>query len=86
MKKQNIFTVILVGIIIFLVVGITYAWYTWTSENINYQGSSDCFDILFTKGENIGSDQEKASLIPSDTYEGGLSSTFKINMKINQNY
>lgn len=81
MKKQNVFTVILVGIIIFLVVGITYAWYTWTSENINYQGRSNCFDILYVKGDNIGSDQENATLVASDTYSGGLSTTFKINIK-----
>lgn len=80
MKKENIATVLLVVIIIFLVAGITYAWYTWVSENTNYQGGSDCFNILYLKGNDIGSDQENATLVASETYEGGLSSTFKINI------
>lgn len=79
MKKENVFTILLVVGIIFLVAGITYAWYTWVSANNNYQGSSECFDILYAKGNDIGSDQEKAILMPSDDYQGGLSSTFKIN-------
>ncbi|MBQ8192910.1 MAG: hypothetical protein IJZ46_02430 [Bacilli bacterium] len=79
MKREKILTVALVLVIIILVVGITYAWYTWVSNNMNYQGGSECFDVLYAKGDDIGSDQDNAILMPSDTYEGGLSSTVKIN-------
>lgn len=79
MKKENIFTVLFVVVIIVLIAGITYAWITWTSDAANYQGSSDCFNVLYEKGNDIGSDQNNAVLFASDTYEGGLSSTFKIN-------
>lgn len=79
MKKGNIVTIVLVSIIIALVIGISYAWYTWISDKKKLTGESECFEILYAKGENIGSDQELAVLMPSSTYTGGLSSTFKFN-------
>lgn len=81
MKKENIVTTVLIITIIALVAGISFAWYIWTSEKFNNTGGSECFDILYVKGQDIGSDQNRAVLMPSDTYSGGLSSTVKINMK-----
>ena len=78
-KKNTIFSIILVITIIFLVVGITYAFYTWSSDNIKYTGSSECFKVFYLKGDDIGSNENNITLMPSYTYNGGLSSTFKIN-------
>ena len=78
MKSKFITSVLIVVIIVILVVGITFAYITWQSSNINNTGNSECFDILYVKGTDIGSDQNKATLMPSDDYAGGLSSTVKI--------
>lgn len=80
MKRDKVITVILVIVIIVLTLGLSYAWYTWISDKNNYKGSSECFDILYIKGTDIGSDQNKQELMPSDSYTGGLSSTVKINI------
>lgn len=78
MKNKFITSILIVIIIIILVVGITFAYITWRSDNINNSGNSECFDILYVKGTDIGSDQNEATLMPSDDYTGGLSSTVKI--------
>ncbi len=46
---------VLLGVILFIILmaGITYAWITWRSGNINITGSSECFTINYTKGDNI---------------------------------
>lgn len=79
-KNKIITSILAVVIIIILVVGITFAYITWRSNNINSAGNSECFDILYVKGTDIGSDQNKATLMPSVDYTGGLSSTVKIGM------
>jgi len=45
----------ILGIVLFisLIAGITYAWITWTSENINISGTSECFTVNYTKGQTI---------------------------------
>ena len=78
MKNRFITSILIVIIIVILVVGITFAYITWRSDNINNSGNSECFDILYVKGTDIGSDQNEATLMPSDDYTGGLSSTVKI--------
>lgn len=78
-KKNTIISIALVITIIFLVSGITYAFYTFSSEDINYTGDSNCFNVFYINGDDIGSNENTITLMPSYTYNGGLSSTFKIN-------
>lgn len=80
MNKRNAIIVLLIAMIIPLVASITYALFIWQSSNTSIIGKSGCFDILYVKGQDIGSDQEIATLFPSVTYTGGLSSTFKFNL------
>ena len=78
-KSKVIFSVLFVLGIVLLVGGSTYAIFTWSSDNIKYTGSTECFDVYYLKGDDIGSNEEKATLTPSYSYEGGLSSTIKFN-------
>lgn len=81
MKSAKILGTIL-GIVLFIgiVAGFTYAFITWTSNKENYTGGSGCFDILYVKGADIGSDQSHATLMPSTSYSGGLSATVKMSI------
>lgn len=56
MKKSKVIGTI-VGIILFigLIAGLTYAWFTWRSNNISIDGESECFNIDYTVGQTIGS-------------------------------
>ena len=49
---------VIIGILLFvlLITGITYAWFTWKSSNINITGSSACFTVDYTKGPNISNE------------------------------
>lgn len=49
---------IIIGIFLFaiLMIGVTYAWFTWSSSNINITGSSACFNIDYTKGPTINNE------------------------------
>lgn len=78
MKDKVITSILIVIIILISVVGITYAFITWSSEKINTSGTSECFEILYAKGTDIGSDQSVKTLMPSNDYTGGLSTTVKI--------
>lgn len=73
--KKNIYIIIGILLGISLLVGITYAWITSVVGESTISGTTRCFDILYTKGKDIGSDQNKATLMPSNDYTGGLSST-----------
>ena len=79
MKNKTLYSVLLVLGIVLLVSGGTYAFYTWSSDNISYTGSSECFKVFYAKGEDIGSNENKRVLTPSYTYKGGLSSTVRFN-------
>jgi hypothetical protein len=79
MKNKTFFSLLIVLGIIVLVSGGTYAFYTWSSDNIKYSGSSECFKVFYVKGDDIGSNENKATLTPSYDYKGGLSSTVKFN-------
>ena len=48
-------------------------------DNIKYTGSSECFRVFYLKGDDIGSNENKATVTPSYNYQGGLSSTVKFN-------
>ncbi len=47
----------IVGIVLFiaLVAGLTYAYYTWSSDKINVTDTSTCFNVDYVKGQNITS-------------------------------
>lgn len=75
-KVKLLGTLIGVSLFICLIVGLTYAYTVWQSNNMNKVVSSKCFDVLYTKGNDI-----TGPIIPSDTYIGGTSSTFKVNIK-----
>ena len=78
-KSKVLFSVLFVLGMVLLVGGSTYAIFTWSSDNIKYSGSSECFTVFYAKGEDIGNNEEKATLTPSYDYTGGLSSTVKFN-------
>ena len=84
-KSKVIFSILFVLGIVLLVGGSTYAIFTWSSDNIKYTGSSECFEVSYTKGADIGSNENKATLTPSYSYEGGLSSTIVIDYNSNCN-
>ena len=46
-------------------------------ERFNTTGNSECFNVLYAKGTDIGSNQNTATLMPSNDYAGGLWSTVK---------
>lgn len=77
MKKKYILLSGLVIGVICMIAGVTYAW---LSANYRYDvgDTTGCFEIFYIKGNNIGSDQNKATLMPSTSYTGGLSSTVKM--------
>jgi len=68
---------IIVGVIVFslCIAGITYALFTWNSDNINKKVSSKCFNVLYTKGTDIS-----GAINPSSNYTGGLYTTVKMNI------
>ena len=53
-KNTKLYGTIL-GIILFiiLIAGLTYAYITWTSSNIDFSVKSDCFVVNYVKGQNI---------------------------------
>jgi len=81
MKNKNLIrTIIGVMLLIGVVAGATYAWFAWQSSNINITGNTGCFDIIYDKGEDIGSSDSPYSLRPSCTYEEGPSAEVTISM------
>ena len=66
MKSKITTSILIVVIVIIAVVGITFAYITWTSGKINTTGNSECFNVLYAKGTDIGSDQNTATLMPSN--------------------
>lgn len=80
-KSNNIFRVV-VGVItlIILVVGVTYAWFSWKSSSVNISGTSGCFDINYDKGQDIGSTDSPYALMPTCTYSEGASASVTINI------
>lgn len=68
----------ILGVILFiiLIVGITYAYITWTSDKINYNVSSKCFNVYYEKGTDI-----TGMIMPSDDYSGGLYTSMKMDIK-----
>ena len=53
-KKVKTYGLVLgVTLFVFLVAGFTYAALTWRSNNITINGSTECLDIDYTKGQDI---------------------------------
>ena len=67
-------------LIIIVSVSITYAWLSWSGV-VNISGTSECFDINYVKGQDIGSDNNPANFSLASTYIEGLSSVIKVNLK-----
>lgn len=55
MKKAKLIGTI-IGIIVFIsaIAGLTYAWFTWRSNNVNISGATGCFTIDYTISQEIG--------------------------------
>ena len=80
MKKKVIYSIIIVSVIIILSVAVTYAVYTF-SGSVNISGTSECFDVNYVKGQDIGSNSNPANFVLASTYTEGLSSVIKVNLK-----
>ena len=80
MKKKVIYSIIIVSVIIILSVAVTYAVYTF-SGSVNISGTSECFDVNYVKGQDIGRDSNPANFVLASTYTEGLSSVIKVNLK-----
>ena len=80
MKKKVIYSIIIVSVIIILSVAVTYAVYTF-SGSVNISGTSECFDVNYVKGQDIGSDSNPAKFVLANNYTEGLSSVIKVNLK-----
>ena len=80
MKKKVIYSIIIVSVIIILSVAVTYTVYTF-SGSVNISGTSECFDVNYVKGQDIGSDSNPANFVLASTYTEGLSSVIKVNLK-----
>lgn len=76
MRNTKVIGTIL-GIILFiaLIGGLTYAYTIWSSQNINRKVSSECFDVLYDKGNDLS-----GAIIPSLDYTGGLYATVRMNI------
>ena len=75
-KKRKLYGMI-IGVVAFIAVvaGLTYAWFTWASNNTIIQGDTGCFTIQYTNGTAIS-----GSLAPSSDYTGGKSTTATLNI------
>lgn len=80
MKKKVIYSIIIVSVIIILSIAVTYAVYTFSAV-VNISGTSECFDVNYVKGQDIGSDSNPANFSLASTYTEGLSSVIKVNLK-----
>ena len=80
MKKKVIYSIIIVSVIIILSVAVTYAVYTFSGV-VNISGTSECFEVNYVKGQDIGSDSNLANFALASTYTEGLSLVIKVNLK-----
>lgn len=71
MEKRKMYGTI-VGIVAFaaLIIGVTYAWFTWSSAPRELSGTSGCFTINYVNGTEIS-----GNISPSADYTGGKSTT-----------
>lgn len=57
-------------LIIIVSVNITYAWLSWSGV-VNISGTSECFEVNYVKGQDIGSDSNPANFSLASTYTEG---------------
>ena len=79
MKKKILYSILIVLLIIIVSVGITYAWLSWSGV-VNISGTSECFDVNYVKGQDIGSEESPAKLSLASSYTEGLSTVVKVNL------
>lgn len=79
-NKNTVKMIIGVILLIAIVAGTTYAWFAWQSGNTTISGSSGCFDILYEKGQDIGSGDTPQTLRTVCSYEEGEYSDLTISM------
>ena len=80
MNKKLLYSILIVLLIIIVSVSITYAWLSWSGV-VNISGTSECFEVNYVKGQDIGSDSNPANFSLASTYTEGLSSVIKVNLK-----
>ena len=80
MNKKLLYSLLIVLLIVVVSVSITYAWLSWSGV-VNISGTSECFDVNYVKGQDIGSDNNSANFSLASTYTEGLSSVIKVNLK-----
>ena len=80
MNKKLLYSLLIVLLIIIVSVSINYAWLS-CSGVVNISGTSECFDVHYVKGQDIGSDNNPANFSLASTYTEGLSSVIKVNLK-----
>ena len=78
--QYKLLVVIRTLLIIIVSVSITYAWLSWSGV-VNISGTSECFDVNYVKGQDIGSNSNPANFSLAGTYTEGLSSVIKVNLK-----
>ena len=78
-NNKLLYSILIVLLIILLSVGITYAIYTWTGS-VNISGTSECFEVNYVKGQDIGSEESPAKLSLASSYTEGLSTVVKVNL------
>lgn len=80
--KNGKIILLVIGLIL-LVVGTTYAVYTWAIKGVNINGISECFKVDYDKGQDIGSVNNSRTLLVSDDYTGGLFASVIVNLNKN---
>ena len=78
--QYKLLVVIRTLLIIIVSVSITYAWLSWSGV-VNISGTSECLDVNYVKGQDIGSDSNPANFSLASTYIEDLSSVIKVNLK-----
>lgn len=82
--KKNIIIIASIILGITLIIGSTYAVYTW-GVNLKIKGVGNCFDVVYVKGNDIGSNENKKTLMLGSSYTDGLSTTVEVKVKDNCN-
>ena len=62
MNKKLLYSLLIVLLIVAVSVSITYAWLSWSGA-VNISGTSECFDVNYVKGQDIGSDSNPANFV-----------------------
>lgn len=75
--KKKLFIILGIVLTAALVSGLTYAAYTWGFQT-TYRGTASCFDVVYTKGKDIGSNENSKVLMPGADFRSGLSTTVKV--------